>query len=65
MRLGTPAITTRGMAEKDMDAVGDFIVRALAAHDNDGALGAIKSEVEQLCARYSPCTRALTQSPSG
>ncbi|MBK5295692.1 MAG: serine hydroxymethyltransferase, partial [Vicinamibacteria bacterium] len=52
VRIGTPAITTRGMTEKDMDAVGDMILRALAAHDNDGALAAIKREVEELCARF-------------
>ena len=52
VRLGTPAITTRGMTEPDMDAVGDLIVRALAAHDNDSALAGIKTEVEQLCLRF-------------
>ena len=52
VRIGTPAITTRGMTEKDMDVVGSFILRALAAHDNDSALGAIKGEVEELCARF-------------
>ena len=39
-------------ANYKMDAVGDLIVRALAAHDNDSALSGIKSEVEQLCARF-------------
>ncbi len=52
IRLGTPAITTRGMTTHDMDAVGDLILRALAAHDNDSALAAIKGEVEGLCARF-------------
>jgi glycine/serine hydroxymethyltransferase len=32
--------------------VGAFILRGLAAHDNDSALAAIKSEVEQLCAKF-------------
>ena len=35
-----------------MDVVGAFILRALAAHDNDSALAAIKGEVEVLCARF-------------
>ena len=52
IRIGTPAITTRGMTEKDMDVVGAFILRALAAYDNDSALAAIKSEVEELCGRF-------------
>ena len=52
VRLGTPAITTRGLTERDMDAVGDLILRARAAHDNDGALAAIKGEVETLCAKF-------------
>ena len=52
VRIGTPAITTRGMAEKEMDVVGAFILRALAAHDNDSALAAIKGEVEGLCAKF-------------
>jgi glycine hydroxymethyltransferase len=52
IRIGTPAVTTRGMKEAEMDLVGDLILRALAGHDNEPALEAIKIEVEALCGRF-------------
>lgn len=45
MRVGTAAITTRGMKEQDMVKIVDLIDRALASHDNDLKLNEIKKEV--------------------
>jgi glycine hydroxymethyltransferase len=45
MRLGTPALTTRGMKEPEMDRVAAWIDRAIVAHDNDSKLAGIKKEI--------------------
>jgi glycine hydroxymethyltransferase len=52
IRVGTPAITSRGMREPEMDRVAEFIARALASPDDDAALGRIEAEVEALCRKF-------------
>ena len=52
IRIGTPAVTTRGMGEPEMELIGELILRALASPDSDQALTMIKSEVETLCRRF-------------
>ncbi len=52
VRLGTPAVTTRGMGEAEMDLIAEFITRVMASPDDSGALAAVKSEVEQLCRKF-------------
>ncbi len=46
LRIGTPAVTTRGMKEADMAKVADFIDRAITHHDDDAYLANIAQEVE-------------------
>jgi glycine hydroxymethyltransferase len=52
VRLGTPAVTTRGMGEAQMDEIAGFITRALASPEDAAALTMIKQEVEQLCRKF-------------
>jgi glycine hydroxymethyltransferase len=52
IRVGTPAVTTRGMREPQMEIIGELIARALKTPDDDRALGMIKVEVETLCRKF-------------
>jgi glycine hydroxymethyltransferase len=52
IRVGTPAVTTRGMREAEMDLIGELISRALATPEDDRALSAVRAEVEALCRRF-------------
>ncbi len=52
VRLGTPAVTTRGMGEAEMDLVADYITRVLAAPDDHAALATVKAEIETLCRKF-------------
>ena len=52
IRVGTPAVTTRGMREPEMDAIAELIARALAVVDDDSALKNVRGEVERLCRAF-------------
>ncbi|MEK6625760.1 MAG: serine hydroxymethyltransferase [Bdellovibrionota bacterium] len=52
IRLGTPAITTRGLSEKHMDWLADTITRALKKSKDESYLNGIRQEVLQLCREF-------------
>lgn len=52
IRIGTPAVTTRGMKEEEMMEIADLIHQALSNVDNAGKLQAIKDSVRQFTSRF-------------
>jgi glycine hydroxymethyltransferase len=52
IRVGTPALTTRGMKEGEMVEIGRLLSRALQAVDNETALAEVKKDVLKLCGRF-------------
>ena len=59
VRLGTPALTSRGLDENHMVQVADWFDRAVKAAENETALTAIAGEVKRLLAEY-PAPGLLT-----
>ena len=52
VRIGTPAVTSRGMAEPEMTEIAGFMARILENPGDVDKLDAIRGEVEQLCRRF-------------
>lgn len=52
IRLGTPAVTTRGMKEKEMQLIADFISEVIKYKDSEPSLKKIKEKVKSLCRKF-------------
>jgi len=61
IRIGTPAVTTRGMKEKEMKRIGQFIVNVLKQPDDDDVIQQVKENVTNLCADFPLFPTSLKQ----
>jgi len=52
IRIGTPAITTRGMKESEMKQIGGFIIDVLKHPHDDSVIRRVKKDVHELCAGF-------------
>ncbi|MEE4275441.1 MAG: serine hydroxymethyltransferase [Thermoleophilia bacterium] len=52
LRVGSPAVTTRGFEEADMRATGELVLRAIEHRHDPGALDVIRGEVVELLDRF-------------
>jgi len=65
VRVGTPAITSRGMGEEDMREIAAWMDRALLNASDPSVLAAVRAEVEALCRRFPLYAGLKAQIPEG
>ena len=52
IRIGTPAITSRGMKEPEMEQIGEFIYDVLSHIDDDKTVKSVREKVAKLCRNF-------------
>jgi len=52
IRIGTPALTTRGMKEKEMDMIAEWIDQAICHRSDEKKILAIKNEIHEFCSQF-------------
>ena len=60
VRVGTPALTTRGMGIREMEEIGRLFGKALHGASNETTIAEVRTAVETLCARFPLYTNLLT-----
>ena len=59
IRIGTPALTTRGMGPKEMDVIGGWILDVLKSPDDQTKLTAVTGQIRELCSQFPVPAAAL------
>jgi glycine hydroxymethyltransferase len=62
VRIGTPALTTRGMKEGEMRQIASFISEVLADHENESVQGKVREKVKELCEQFPIYEKRLVRS---
>ncbi len=62
IRIGTPALTTRGMKEQDMRKVGTWIARAIRERENESSLREIAGQIRDFCTGFPVTPRVSPRS---
>jgi glycine hydroxymethyltransferase len=62
IRIGTPALTTRGMKEAEMREIAGLISEVLADHENESVQQSVRARVKELCERFPIYEKRLVRS---
>jgi len=52
VRIGTPALTTRGMGKKEMMLIGNWIVQLIDNPESNDLVNLIRNEIKELCEKF-------------